>query len=463
MSLQDAGLRSLILIFNLVVFSCCDASTFNKPAPFCLLMKTENSSSQVSFLIRSQDASLLFYWSKWTPDQRVKECFISRDVSQIQRYLSFCHEERIIWDSDGKFSRYNLTALLEDDGLCQINLNINSSLTLREENAKQNQQMDSRVKIRSKRAWVLPGTLWCGRGTNANDYEQLGMFEHADRCCREHDHCEHIIRSFSVNFGVFNPTFFTVSHCDCDHRFKQCLLGGNDTISNMVGYSFFNVLKIRCFEFIQRRQCTQYNWLGLCTMVKLAPVAIMKDSTPYNSTNQTNETSATFDLSCNKVPIKLTHSGEPKTSKRERSRLRKKQKICYKKEKKFQSQNQVNQFKELKNLHRNKHKKGRNRVQLNSLSTFTLAPQRKTPKKMNMRRQKLKMETTVQKTPKASGSALTSEKTKSTISQSKQMQASKSGAKTLRNKRKRAESKIKKSKNREEKHHRNQKQEHNKI
>ncbi|KAA0723838.1 Group 3 secretory phospholipase A2 [Triplophysa tibetana] len=124
--------------------------------------------------------------------------------------------------------------------------------------------MDSSVKSRQKRALLLlPGTLWCGRGSSAKSYEQLGMFANADRCCRQHDHCEHIIRAFSVNFGVFNPTLFTISHCDCDHRFKQCLLAGNDTISNMVGYSFFNALKIRCFELYQRKRCTQFNWFGM--------------------------------------------------------------------------------------------------------------------------------------------------------------------------------------------------------
>lgn len=46
----------------------------------------------------------------------------------------------------------------------------------------------------------------------------VGMFERVDRCCREHDHCEHIIHPFTVNFGVFNPTLFTISHCDCDYR-----------------------------------------------------------------------------------------------------------------------------------------------------------------------------------------------------------------------------------------------------
>lgn len=48
-----------------------------------------------------------------------------------------------------------------------------------------------------------------------------GMFESADRCCREHDHCQHNIPAFTVNYGVFNPKFFTVSHCDCDQRWAS--------------------------------------------------------------------------------------------------------------------------------------------------------------------------------------------------------------------------------------------------
>ena len=45
-----------------------------------------------------------------------------------------------------------------------------------------------------------------------------GMFENADKCCREHDHCVHIIPSFTVNYGTFNTNLFIVSHCDCDRR-----------------------------------------------------------------------------------------------------------------------------------------------------------------------------------------------------------------------------------------------------
>uniref|UniRef100_A0A671QEX6 Group 3 secretory phospholipase A2-like n=1 Tax=Sinocyclocheilus anshuiensis TaxID=1608454 RepID=A0A671QEX6_9TELE len=250
--LQDTRIGSLLAVNLLVVVCCCDAVTIQKPAPFCLLIKSERGSSQVSFLIHSPDttASPLFYWSKWTSEKRLEGCFMSSDGSLVTRYRSLCRQERT--RDNEKPMHFNFSALLEDASLCEMNMHVN--FTLHKERINPGQQMDSRAKSRHKRAWVLPGTLWCGRGTSANDYEQLGMFVHADRCCREHDHCEHIIRSFSVNFGVFNPTLFTLSHCDCDHRFKQCLLNGNDTISNMVGYSFFNVLKLRCFELIQRRQ-----------------------------------------------------------------------------------------------------------------------------------------------------------------------------------------------------------------
>uniref|UniRef100_A0A8C4THG2 Phospholipase A2-like central domain-containing protein n=1 Tax=Erpetoichthys calabaricus TaxID=27687 RepID=A0A8C4THG2_ERPCA len=78
-----------------------------------------------------------------------------------------------------------------------------------------------------------------------------------DKCCREHDHCRHTISAFSLKYGVFNRHLFTVSHCQCDRRFRNCLLGVNDTVSNLVGYGFFNVLKVPCFVFESRMQCTQ--------------------------------------------------------------------------------------------------------------------------------------------------------------------------------------------------------------
>ncbi|XP_026176873.1 group 3 secretory phospholipase A2-like [Mastacembelus armatus] len=144
-------------------------------------------------------------------------------------------------------------------------------------------------KARKKRAWIFPGTLWCGKGSEAVRYEQLGMFENADRCCREHDHCLHIIPAFTVKYGVFNPNIYTVSHCDCDERFRQCLLGVNDTISTMVGYSFFNILQIPCFQLKQQRRCTEMYWWGVCKITKEAPYAVFKSPLPYNTSDDTSK------------------------------------------------------------------------------------------------------------------------------------------------------------------------------
>ncbi|KAM6954431.1 phospholipase A2 isozymes PA3A/PA3B/PA5-like [Aplochiton taeniatus] len=114
------------------------------------------------------------------------------------------------------------------------------------------------------------------------------MFEFADRCCREHDHCTNVIPAFTVNYGVFNPNFYTVSHCDCDQRFRQCLVGVNDTISNMVGYSFFNILRAPCFKLRPRTHCTELYWWGWCKVSKEAPYAVFEKALAYNSTSDSN-------------------------------------------------------------------------------------------------------------------------------------------------------------------------------
>ncbi|XP_056276035.1 group 3 secretory phospholipase A2-like [Pseudoliparis swirei] len=153
---------------------------------------------------------------------------------------------------------------------------------------KRTRRAGTEGKVRRKRAWIFPGTLWCGTGSKAAGYEQLGMFESADRCCREHDHCLHVILSFTVNYGVFNSNLFTVSQCDCDQRFRQCLLGVNDTISSMVGYSFFNILKVPCFELKQQKQCTELYWWGMCKVAKKAPYAVFKKPLPYSDVTSNN-------------------------------------------------------------------------------------------------------------------------------------------------------------------------------
>ncbi|XP_014672985.1 PREDICTED: uncharacterized protein LOC106813368, partial [Priapulus caudatus] len=73
--------------------------------------------------------------------------------------------------------------------------------------------------VRRRRAVLYPGTNWCGRGNQARNFNDLGREEHADRCCRQHDHCPTTIRSLSSRYNYFNYRLHTISHCECDNTY----------------------------------------------------------------------------------------------------------------------------------------------------------------------------------------------------------------------------------------------------
>uniref|UniRef100_A0A4W6G3Z8 phospholipase A2 n=1 Tax=Lates calcarifer TaxID=8187 RepID=A0A4W6G3Z8_LATCA len=206
--------------------------------------------TRVTFLREDAAGARSLYLTLWSEDMRLVTCEVNGNPLATERYRTLCDRS----GAQGReiTQRFNISGVLAaPDAPCAP---VSSSAFTRPEG-----------RTRRKRAWILPGTLWCGRGSGAVKYEQLGMFEDTDRCCREHDHCSHIIPAFTVNYGVFNRNFYAVSHCDCDQRFRQCLLEVNDTISSMVGYSFFNILQIPCFELKRQRQCTEMYWWGITT------------------------------------------------------------------------------------------------------------------------------------------------------------------------------------------------------
>ncbi|NXV99212.1 PA23 Phospholipase, partial [Fregetta grallaria] len=82
-----------------------------------------------------------------------------------------------------------------------------------------------------------------------------GEHRDTDRCCRDHDHCQHVIHPFTARYGYRNLRWHTISHCDCDRRLKECLRRVNDTASRVVGQAFFNVIQVPCFEFAYKEEC----------------------------------------------------------------------------------------------------------------------------------------------------------------------------------------------------------------
>ncbi|XP_042647497.1 protein PROCA1 [Tyto alba] len=134
---------------------------------------------------------------------------------------------------------------------------------------------------RVRRGLTYPGTLWCGAGSNADAYEQLGEHRDTDRCCRDHDHCQHVIHPFTARYGYRNLRWHTISHCDCDRRLKECLRRVNDTASRVVGQAFFNVIQVPCFEFAYKEECVEPYLYVWCKAYNTVAIAVPREPVLY--------------------------------------------------------------------------------------------------------------------------------------------------------------------------------------
>uniref|UniRef100_A0A8D3AE82 phospholipase A2 n=1 Tax=Scophthalmus maximus TaxID=52904 RepID=A0A8D3AE82_SCOMX len=279
-----------------------------------------NDDVHYSFL-QQGSPSLRLYHSAWSGGRTLLSCAWSDDASVIQKYFSLC-QERTQDFTDHPDQNLDLNSVLGAEDQC-VSLDSPGVEELgwhevrrlaRSAGGQSSQGQDERSEVRThlrvKRGFIVPGTLWCGSGNKALSYADLGIFADTDSCCREHDHCKHTILSFHSQFGVFNRNIFTMSHCDCDNTFRSCLRGANDSISDVVGYTFFNLLKMHCFEFSHQLQCTQRNWFGMCKETKMALYAEVYPPTLYESTNPTesdvNSTSSIINTT--------THSEIPNSS-----------------------------------------------------------------------------------------------------------------------------------------------------
>ncbi|XP_071755204.2 group 3 secretory phospholipase A2 [Centroberyx gerrardi] len=263
---------------------------------------------------RQASPSLRLYHSVWSEQRALVSCAWSDEAAVIRSYLSLCRE-RTDEFTDHADENFDINSMLATDGLC---VSVTSPRVteragkrpvrsvgglLPSENPQgQGERSGVESRRRVKRGFIVPGTLWCGSGNKAPSYEDLGVFAETDSCCREHDQCENTILSFHFNFGVFNSNIFTMSHCDCDNRFRSCLMEAKDSISDVVGYTFFNLLKMHCFEFSHTLQCTERNWFGMCKETNMALYAVVHPPTVYESTCVVNSTISTEARSTTDAP-----------------------------------------------------------------------------------------------------------------------------------------------------------------
>ncbi len=88
-------------------------------------------------------------------------------------------------------------------------------------------------------------------GNKAKNDDDLGTYEEVDKCCRTHDKCKKKVGGFSKDYDYRNWMPFTVSDCECDEKFYDCLkdVKTHTAAAKAVGNIFFNVLSMPCLEF----------------------------------------------------------------------------------------------------------------------------------------------------------------------------------------------------------------------
>ncbi|XP_075054296.1 protein PROCA1 [Mixophyes fleayi] len=206
--------------------------------------------------------------STWDSRRQLVSCSVDVDKETVSSFLTRCRRERrdAEWDSGyGGFAEAKMA--------CFIHLRVDPSRQIGDST-----EQHSRVK----RGFTYPGTLWCGAGNNAEKESDLGEHKETDTCCRTHDQCEHVIHPFTSSYGYRNFRWHTLSHCQCDNKFKECLRNVNDTASRVVGQAFFNVIQVQCFEFTYKEQCVERHWYGWCKKYKNETVAVPRESGLYD-------------------------------------------------------------------------------------------------------------------------------------------------------------------------------------
>ncbi|CAH6987677.1 Pla2g3 [Phodopus roborovskii] len=261
----------------------------------CYLVKPISGKPLGSLSFLGKDAQgLALFQALWDAHYRLKVCIRQDESELIRAFRALCTDEpwrHSFIHSPGPELQRTLTILQSQWEACQGSED--SPAGTRERRATGQRGRPDRGHGRRRRGWTIPGTLWCGVGNSAENSSDLGMFHGPDLCCREHDQCPQTISPLQYNYGIRNFRFHTISHCECDARFQQCLRSQRDSISDITGVAFFNVLEIPCFVLKEQEACVAWYWWGGCRAYGSVPLAHLQPRTYYNASWKTTATSPT--------------------------------------------------------------------------------------------------------------------------------------------------------------------------
>lgn len=154
-----------VLIF--VLLCAWGLSCANEDELLCVSSHSIINGTRVSFLRRkvgAQPETFVLYSSLWDEDRQLVHCETNEDQLVVEHYLNVCDKTRDPVRDIPAVS-YNISAILSPGSSCHG------------DDAKHEQSSEvewPRSHRREKRAVIFPGTLWCGTGSKALEYHQLG-------------------------------------------------------------------------------------------------------------------------------------------------------------------------------------------------------------------------------------------------------------------------------------------------
>uniref|UniRef100_A0A665T2F8 phospholipase A2 n=1 Tax=Echeneis naucrates TaxID=173247 RepID=A0A665T2F8_ECHNA len=241
---------------------------------FCAKM----SAAGENFLYQVSDGTEVLR-SVVSPSGRMVNCSVTVNHTQVKSFTHKCRlEPKEQKAAGGQQPETRFTRMDEAKVMCR-EFKLRSGDRM-ERGGTEDPELQNKVLKRSKRGFTYPGTLWCGAGNMADNYDQLGTFAETDSCCRTHDHCPHVIHAFSTKYGYTNFKWHSICHCDCDNALRNCLKRVNDSSSRVIGQAFFNVIGVPCFEFVYEEQCAERHWYGTSSPpsppLKVPPPTLIK-------------------------------------------------------------------------------------------------------------------------------------------------------------------------------------------
>lgn len=163
------------IAFLLQVFYVISSLTLSKaqdmigPGLSCFISIRGNGQTRISFLREDPVGVRSLYLTVWSQDMRLVACTEDPSPQITERYHSLCkRSDPRGQEISGSFNISSILLALQKADCALLAPSGASEVTGRA------RRDDTERKARRKRAWILPGTLWCGSGSTADGYEELG-------------------------------------------------------------------------------------------------------------------------------------------------------------------------------------------------------------------------------------------------------------------------------------------------